>query len=163
MATNLHFTFYIPAGQPGADGAPGATGATGAQGQQGLQGLQGIQGPRGYAGQDGSQWLFGTNTPSSSQGVENDWFVNTTTWDVYRRSSVAWTHVGNIKGGVGTDGSVGADGKSAFQIWLDNGNSGTEIEFMNWIWEQVLLNLNVTASTNTLPADQQATVTVTKN
>lgn len=26
---------------------------------------------------------------------------------------------------------VGADGKSAYQIWLDNGNTGTEQDFLN--------------------------------
>ena len=27
----------------------------------------------------------------------------------------------------------GADGKSAYQVWLDNGHSGTETDFLNWI------------------------------
>lgn len=27
----------------------------------------------------------------------------------------------------------GADGKSAYQIWLDNGHSGTETDFLNWL------------------------------
>lgn len=39
-----------------------------------------------------------------------------------------------IDGKDGVDGKDGADGKdglSAYQIWLDNGNSGTEIDFLN--------------------------------
>lgn len=30
-------------------------------------------------------------------------------------------------------GQDGADGKSAYQIWLDNGNKGTENEFLSWL------------------------------
>ncbi len=30
-------------------------------------------------------------------------------------------------------GSNGAEGKSAYEIWLDNGHSGTETDFLNWL------------------------------
>ena len=30
-------------------------------------------------------------------------------------------------------GEDGADGKSAYQIWLDNGNKGTQADFLNWL------------------------------
>ena len=33
----------------------------------------------------------------------------------------------------GKDGLNGADGKSAYQIWLDNGHEGTEEDFLNWL------------------------------
>jgi len=33
----------------------------------------------------------------------------------------------------GKDGTAGADGKSAYQIWLENGNEGTEADFLNWL------------------------------
>ena len=33
----------------------------------------------------------------------------------------------------GVDGQDGVDGKSAYQIWLDNGNTGTETDFLNWL------------------------------
>ena len=39
-----------------------------------------------------------------------------------------------IVGGLGTviarDGKDGVDGKSAYEIWLDEGNTGTEAEFL---------------------------------
>ena len=40
------------------------------------------------------------------------------------------------KGGISdkTDGdNTGATGKSAFEIWLDNGHTGTEQDFLNWL------------------------------
>ena len=33
----------------------------------------------------------------------------------------------------GTNGQDGIDGKSAYQIWLDNGNTGTEADFLTWL------------------------------
>lgn len=45
-------------------------------------------------------------------------------WNVENNS---WVDVGNIQGPVGKDG---ADGKSAYQIWLDNGNTGTEEDYL---------------------------------
>ena len=33
----------------------------------------------------------------------------------------------------GANGKDGVDGKSAYQIWLDNGNTGTETDFLNWL------------------------------
>lgn len=36
----------------------------------------------------------------------------------------------NIKGPSGTDGKDGIDGLSAYQIWLNVGNSGTELDFL---------------------------------
>lgn len=38
-----------------------------------------------------------------------------------------------IKGEQGDAGKDGADGKSAYQIWLDNGHTGSEADFLNWL------------------------------
>ena len=38
-----------------------------------------------------------------------------------------------VDGSDGKDGQDGEDGKSAYQIWLDNGNTGTEEDFLNWL------------------------------
>jgi hypothetical protein len=37
----------------------------------------------------------------------------------------------NTGGGSGTDGQDGADGLSAYQIWLGEGNTGTEQDFLD--------------------------------
>lgn len=41
-----------------------------------------------------------------------------------------WVDVGDIQGPAGKDGQDGSNGKSAYQIWLDNGNTGTEEEYL---------------------------------
>ena len=38
-----------------------------------------------------------------------------------------------LKGDKGDTGEQGADGKSAYQIWLEQGNEGTEEDFLNWL------------------------------
>lgn len=38
-----------------------------------------------------------------------------------------WQNVGNIQGPAGKDGE---EGKSAYQVWLDQGNTGTEAEYL---------------------------------
>lgn len=38
-----------------------------------------------------------------------------------------------IKGEQGPAGTDGADGKSAYEIWLECGNTGTEDDFLNWL------------------------------
>lgn len=38
---------------------------------------------------------------------------------------------GGVTGPTGPTGATGSDGKSAYQIWLDNGNTGTEADFLN--------------------------------
>ena len=37
------------------------------------------------------------------------------------------------KGDQGEQGIQGEDGKSAYQIWLENGNEGTEADFLSWL------------------------------
>ena len=41
-----------------------------------------------------------------------------------------WVDVGDIQGPAGSPGKDGTNGKSAYQIWLDNGNVGTEEEYL---------------------------------
>ena len=85
----------------------GATGATGAKGETGATGAKGADGDDGA---DGATWLFGTATPTASNGKDGDFYLNTSTWDVYSRASGAWTKKGNIKGATGATGPTGAKG-----------------------------------------------------
>ena len=48
-------------------------------------------------------------------------------WNVEEQD---WVDVGDIQGPAGKDGQDGHDGKSAYQIWLENGNVGTEEEYL---------------------------------
>ncbi len=46
-------------------------------------------------------------------------------------TTVSVTASQGIQGPPGTNGSIGVDGKSAYEIWLDEGNTGTEQDFLD--------------------------------
>lgn len=78
----------------------------GPQGEQGPQGPQGIQGPQGEIGPTGPQGIQGI------QGIPGP------------------TGPTGPKGDKGEDGVIGHDGASAYEIWLEEGHSGTEEDFL---------------------------------
>lgn len=59
-------------------------------------------GLQGAAGTPGSVWRNGTNAPSNSLGVDGDYYLNTTTGDIYTRSGGVYTKIGNIQGPAGS-------------------------------------------------------------
>lgn len=58
----------------------------------------------------GASWLNGISDPSNVLGDTGDYYVNTTSWDVFEKVAGIWTLIGNIKGGDGTDGVDGENG-----------------------------------------------------
>lgn len=68
VGSTLHFTFDVPAGQPGADGAEGPPGSAGGDG---MPGEPGPEGPQGQAGEVTLQQLNDAiaNTSANSDGV----------------------------------------------------------------------------------------------
>lgn len=56
--------------------------------------------------------------------VQGDMYV----WSVEDNT---WVDVGNIQGPAGTNGKDGENGKSAYQIWLEQGNTGSEQDYLN--------------------------------
>ena len=106
-------------GEPGEPGEPGIPGQSGAPGEKGADGAPGVDGKSAY-----QIWLEAGNT-----GTEQDF-------------------LDSLKGEKGADGTMtfddlteeqkeslkgapGPDGKSAYQIWLGAGNSGTEQDFLD--------------------------------
>ena len=71
------------------------------QGKDGVRGIQGPEGKQGPEGPQGPEGKPGIQGPQGEPGPE------------------------------GKEGPQGPDGKSAYQIWLDNGNTGTEQDFLN--------------------------------
>jgi hypothetical protein len=69
---------------------------------------------QGPAGPPGERWFSGSVAPTGSvpaDAVVGDWYLNTTTGDVYEKTSTsAWTLQGNIKGPQGTQGIQGVQG-----------------------------------------------------
>jgi hypothetical protein len=87
-----------PAGAAGADGADGAAGAAGAAGADGADGA------------DGRTILNGTADPTS-QGVNGDFYINTTTNTIFGpKAAGAWGTGVSLVGPAGADGADGADG-----------------------------------------------------
>jgi hypothetical protein len=111
----------------GPKGDTGATGNTGAQGPQGNTGAQGPQGVKGDTGNTGAQgptgqaevWWSGAGVPPTGTGAIGDWYLNTSTDDVYEKTAAStWTLRCNIRGATGSQGPQGIQGAT--------GNTGSQ-------------------------------------
>lgn len=133
-----------PAGADGQDGlsayeiwlAEGNTGTmtdflNGIQGPVGPQGEPGVQGPAGANGQDGLSayeiWLAEGNT-----GTEADFLTGITGPQGLQGIQGPAGPQGE-PGVQGPAGANGQDGLSAYEIWLAEGNAGTEADFFTGI------------------------------
>jgi len=88
----------------------GAQGVQGVQGPIGPAGPAGTNGVNGADGADGSVWHNGAGAPGGGLGVNGDYYLDTTSGDVYEKAAGVWGVVGNIKGPTGAAGADGADG-----------------------------------------------------
>jgi Collagen triple helix repeat (20 copies) len=99
----------------GPQGSAGATGSQGPKGDTGSQGIQGVQGPQGAA----EGWYSGAGAPSGATGVIGDWYLDSTSGDIYEKTaSAVWTLRANIKGPTGSQGPQGIQGAT--------GNTGAQ-------------------------------------
>jgi collagen-like protein sclZ.3 len=125
--------------QPGPKGGKGDKGDTGPQGPQGPKGDTGPQGPKGLdgaaaakgdkgdtgeAGPKGDKGDTGEVGPQGPQGPKGD------TGEAGPKGDTGEVGPQGPKGDTGEDGVDGVDGKSAYQIWLDNGNAGSVNDFL---------------------------------
>lgn len=101
-----------PQGPKGLDGAAAAKGDKGDTGEAGPKGDTGPAGPKGDTGEAGPKGDKGDTGEAGPQGPKGD------------------TGEAGPKGDTGEDGVDGVDGKSAYQIWLDNGNTGSVNDFL---------------------------------
>ena len=77
----------------------------------------------GTNGTDGATWITGEEDPTATQGKDGDLYLNTTTYDVFKKASGAWgTAVANLKG---TKGDTGATGNGIASIDVDASNTDT--------------------------------------
>lgn len=110
-------------------------GEKGDTGERGLQGIQGEKGDKGSTGAKGSKGDTGADGKSAydvwlelgNTGDKSD-FLNSFKGE---KGDTGERGLQGIQGKKGDRGEVGADGKSAYQIWLEQGNSGTESDFFN--------------------------------
>jgi hypothetical protein len=126
-------------------GSVGPTGATGATGTAGLN------------------FLSGAGAPSDALGVQNDMYLNTTNWDVYKKGASTWgTTIGNIKGATGDTGATGATGDGKFNT------ATTTVKTDNYTVQSsdfgnVLVMNSASAKAFTLPNIITASVIILKN
>ena len=84
------------------------------------------------------EFLFGPTAPEDTTGKSGDVYLNTVNGDFYKKTD-AWTKIGTLmgpqgeqgpQGDPGPKGDPGADGRSAYQIAVQNGFEGTEQEWL---------------------------------
>jgi parallel beta-helix repeat protein len=118
----------------GATGATGEKGDTGATGEKGEKGDAGENGTNGTNGADGITylWLTGTTSPTFTDGKPGDFYLNTSTQDLYRMTSESlWLIICNIKGATGARGSTGAQGVQGIQgIQGEKGDDGISFDWL---------------------------------
>lgn len=122
-----------PKGDTGPTGATGATGATGPKGDTGPQGLQGEKGDTGATGPVGPAGAKGDTgdgiqLKGSADSVDKLPATGNTDGDTYLVNG----HLYIWKNSSWNDGGElqGPAGESAYQVWLDAGNTGTEADFL---------------------------------
>ena len=91
----------------GTEGPTGAQGPQGIAGQDGADGAQGPIGPAGETGPAGATGVAGPTGPPGSQGAPGNDGID------------------------GENGMDGEDGLSAYEVWINAGNTGTEQEFLD--------------------------------
>lgn len=80
-------------------------------GPQGDQGIQGDTGADGADGANGLTILNGAGAPSGGTGVNGDFYINTTNWNIHGpKAAGSWPSGVPLIGTNGTNGADGADG-----------------------------------------------------
>lgn len=67
-----------------------------------------LKGDQGDPGADGNTIYSNNGAPAAGLGVDDDWCIDYSTWNMYRKESGTWTLRGNIKGETGAAGAAGA-------------------------------------------------------
>lgn len=127
-----------PVGPQGERGPQGEIGEPGPKGDKGDQGLQGEPGPRGDQGERGPKGETGSQGPRGEKGDRGD---------------VGPRGPRGEQGDRGPQGANGQDGKSAYELWKDQGNEGSLEDFFNAISHREdldTLKLQVTALAETV-------------
>ena len=66
-----------------------------------------LKGDKGDPGKDGNTVLGGPGAPTPTDGKEGDWYLDSQTWDIYRKEAGGWIRRGSL---IGPKGEPGKDG-----------------------------------------------------
>ena len=108
-----------PIGPQGPKGDKGDTGSQGPIGPAGPKGDKGERGPQGYVGPAGPKGDTGSAGPMGPRGIQGP------------KGDKGPQGIQGPKGDTGATGATGQNGKSAYQVWLEAGHSGSENDFIN--------------------------------
>lgn len=112
-------------------GETGATGATGATGQAGANGLTPyIQNGTWWLGTqdtgisaEGNKWIV-NNVAPTIEGNNGDLYLDTSTYNIYKKENNIWELKGNIKGNAGERGEKGEKGDTALTLNIGSVTTG---------------------------------------
>ena len=141
-------------GNPGPTGPPGETGPTGLTGPEGPEGPMGPEGPIGPIGPPGedgetstvpgpagpSMYEVWLNIDANADGIPDNEGGTLEEFMLGQETYQFWLTIPGNEGGTledffaflqqGEQGDTGESGLSAYQIWLNEGNIGTEQDFL---------------------------------
>lgn len=89
-------------------------------------GVNGTNGTNGINGLDGRTVYSSIGIPSGFLGVNNDHYINITNGDLYKKLSLTWTIIGNIKG---PNGNNGIDGSRIYNGLIPPSISGVNGDY----------------------------------
>lgn len=92
-----------PQGEPGVPGPAGPQGERGEIGPQGEQGPQGERGETGPHGDPGASVLNGSFPPPDAIGRDGDFYLDTSTWQIYGPKTDTWGAGTSLVGPAGQD------------------------------------------------------------
>lgn len=136
-------------GETGAQGPAGATGPTGATGaamtwndltpeqKAELKGEQGPIGPTGPTGATGAAMTFDDLTPEQKEELRGEQGpIGPAGATGPTGAAMTWNDLtpeqkAELKGETGPTGATGPDGASAYDVWLEQGHTGTEQDFLD--------------------------------
>ena len=100
-----------------------------------LKGKDGVDGKDGINGVDGKDGVNGAD--GKTPYIQNDyWYIDGVNTNIKAKGTdgVNGKDGADGKDGLnGKDGASGKDGKSAYEIWIEAGHSGSEDDFLQWL------------------------------
>lgn len=149
----------------------------------------GIQGDAGVDGVDGATIITGSVDPTT-EGVDGDLYINTTSYDLFEKAEGTWSKGGNIKGATGDTGATGQgvptggtagqvlskiDGtdyntqwsslptqERAFSFYID-GDLTVDTDLISIICPMALTITEVRLAVSTAPTDADLIIDINKN
>jgi hypothetical protein len=108
-------------GPQGAQGPAGANGGAGPQGPAGVPGPPGAPGTDGVNGANGKGVLSGVTPPAANLGQPGDFYIRTTTSEIYGPKTSSWGSPTSLKGSPWTAGGTLPPGATQTGVWATNG------------------------------------------